>query len=320
MQINHPKKYFSSKSQLVANQELFKAASTTYYYSSLFFTPKIREAVSAFYAFVRTVDDFVDTTPQQIVKFVAFVEAYNRMYAGENYHQVQTQVWSHSQVDAQLTDRDFEVITAMILLQDTFGIKKIIIDSFLKAMEADIYKKTYISLEETVVYMYGSADVIGICMAKILDLPDSALEAAKLQGRAMQYINFIRDVLEDTTLGRQYLPATQLKKFGLRDLSKEECSQKPEQFSEFLRAQIDLYFIWQEEAERGYDFIPYRYRVPIITAAHMYRWTAKQIAKNPALVFEKKIKPTKSLVVAFGLWTCFSQLPIVRSICTFQNN
>jgi 15-cis-phytoene synthase len=33
------------------------------------------------------------------------------------------------------------------------------------------------------------------------------------------------------------------------------------------------------------------------TATDMYNWTGDQVAKNPMLVFERKLKPTKGRVV-----------------------
>lgn len=293
----------------VANQKIFKAASTTYYYSSLFFTPVVRDAVSTFYAFVRVADDFVDAIPQQKEDFFAFVEEYERQRGSGKGKNVKK---AARLVSDKVSKRHREIIQNMIRLQIEYGIEDSVIDAFLNAMAADLSKNIYGSIDETIEYMYGSAEVIGICMAKILGLPAAAQQAAQLQGRAMQYINFIRDISEDLTLNRQYLPTTELKRFGLTNLSQEEALKKPEAFQDFMRAQIALYTQWQSQAAQGYKYIPYRYRVPICTAAQMYAWTARRIAKDPLIVYQKKVKPSKYLVIAIGLWTCFTQLPIVR--------
>jgi len=34
-----------------------------------------------------------------------------------------------------------------------------------------------------------------------------------------------------------------------------------------------------------------------MTAADMYFWTAKQIEKNPLVVFERKVKPRKTRII-----------------------
>jgi phytoene synthase len=59
---------------------------------------------------------------------------------------------------------------------------------------------------------------------------------------------------------------------------------------------------WQREAERGYHFIPYRYLLPIKTAADMYIWTARRIERNPMIVYEGKVKPPKARIVLQGLF------------------
>jgi 15-cis-phytoene synthase len=149
--------------------------------------------------------------------------------------------------------------------------------------------------------MYGSAEVIGLMMAKILGLPQASFHAARLLGRAMQYINFIRDIQEDIDLCRVYLPQDQLEKFGIRSLNFQEAHLNKESFSKFIREQIKTYFIWQKEAESGYSFIPKKHLVPIRTAAEMYKWTAKKIYADPLIVFRKKVKPSRSRILVKGV-------------------
>ncbi|MFN3660156.1 MAG: phytoene/squalene synthase family protein, partial [Brevinematales bacterium] len=151
-------------------------------------------------------------------------------------------------------------------------------------------KTTYFSLEETCQYMYGSAEVIGYFMAKIMGLPEEAFAYAALLGRSMQYINFIRDIAEDLSFGRTYLP---LSESPFPDFREETCRTNPTAFEKYIHKQISRYFEWQKEAEKGYRYIPYRMLIPIKTAADMYRWTAKKIAKDPWIVYKKKVKPPK---------------------------
>ena len=68
---------------------------------------------------------------------------------------------------------------------------------FLGSMAADLTRRFYRTEAETLEYVYGSAEVIGLFMARIMRLPEEALPAARMLGRAMQFINFIRDAAED---------------------------------------------------------------------------------------------------------------------------
>ncbi|HPJ56779.1 MAG TPA: squalene/phytoene synthase family protein, partial [Kiritimatiellia bacterium] len=56
--------------------QVFKAGSTTYFHSSLFFAPAMRDEVFALYGFVRTADNFVDAVPQQAEAFARFAARY----------------------------------------------------------------------------------------------------------------------------------------------------------------------------------------------------------------------------------------------------
>ena len=75
----------------------------------------------------------------------------------------------------------------------------------------------------------------------------------------------------------------------------------PAAFRECIEAQVARYAQWQEQANKGFKHIPRTQRIALRTAVDMYNWTAQSIAKNPFIVFDKKIKPSKSRVVARAL-------------------
>lgn len=267
----------------MANSEqkkLFQGGSKTYFTSSLFFPPRIRDYVTRLYAFVRKADNFVDAIPQQEREFHRFRKQYETAFS------------RYSEKKEKWQSGDY-IIDDYIELAAEKNFDPAWMTAFLEAMQADLSKKTYDSLKETEQYMYGSAEVIGLFMCRILEIPEKAYPFAQLLGKAMQYINFVRDINEDIALGRQYLPTTELRKFGFSSLSEQVARANPDAFSAFVRAQIAHFSDWQHQAEAGYSYIPRRYRIAIKTAADMYIWTAAQICKNPHVIFEKKVKPSK---------------------------
>ena len=165
---------------------VFKAGSTTYFNSSLFFPRKMRADVFALYGFVRVADDLVDAIPQDAVGFARFVARYRAARVG--------------------TPAEDPIIDDFVALAQRLDFDPAWTDAFLASMEADLTKRIYRTEEEALEYIYGSAEVIGLFMAKIMRLPEESHPAARMLGRAMQFINFIRDVAEDTELGRRYLP------------------------------------------------------------------------------------------------------------------
>lgn len=309
---------------LKAYQEAtFRRGSKTYFNASRFFPPRLRQRVFALYAFVRRADDFVDSQPQDVEGFYRF-RTYTeqalgsisrRSYAGEDpscrasgFVSGGSSFAKHIAVENSegalvpstegppqgLAPADRTVIDAFVDLGKAVGFDPGWTMAFLDAMEADLTKNRYDSLEECLTYMYGSAEVIGLFMSRCMELPEAAHEPARLLGRAMQYINFIRDVEEDRTLGRRYLPL----EGEVAEITDPTWAQThPERFSAWLRGHLTRYREWQRGALRGYRYIPYRYRIPIMTAADMYFWTADQIEKNPLVVFKRKVKPGKTRII-----------------------
>lgn len=269
---------------------IFRRGSKTYFFASLFFPPEIKKKVTTLYAFVRVADDFVDQVPADESSFNQFVETYHRVRAKDMYG-LPNESWMH-------------VIVDFSVLQDEVKIEEEWVDSFLVAMRADLHKKTYQTIDETIEYMYGSAEVIGLMLSRIFGLQKEAHKSARMLGRAMQYANFIRDVTEDNQLGRQYLPTADLWRFGLVDLKEKTARAHPNEFIKLMQFEIDRYRQWQAEAERGYHFLSKRIRVAVKTASDMYNWATEQIARDPMVVFQKKVKPSKGRV----LWTGIKNL------------
>ncbi len=252
--------------------DLFKRGSKTYFYSTLFFPPEVKARVFTLYSFVRTADDLVDSVPQRGEDFFSFVDTYREAIDG-------------------LSAQD-PVIDGFVALQQRFGIDQAWVDAFLHSMALDLSVHRYRTLEDLHVYLYGSAEVIGLMMARLLELPPESYLAARHLGRGMQYINFIRDIAEDSAMGRLYLPEEELERFGLDSLEPEYLRRHPMAFREFIHAQCNHYRGWQAQGEAGYRFIPWRMRLPIITASDMYAWTARRIEHDPFVVFDKKVRPS----------------------------
>jgi 15-cis-phytoene synthase len=257
---------------------IFKKGSKTYFYSTIFFPKSVRRDVFILYSFLRKADDYVDSIPQDADGFYQFKKRYLEARKG-------------------ITTGDV-VVDSFVSLEKRKDFKKEWVDAFLNSMEMDIYKSGYENLDELLIYLYGSSEVVGLFMASILELPVESYTAARYLGRAMQYVNFIRDISEDLQLGRTYFPQDDMEEYGIDNLNKETNKLKPDNFKHFLKKQLNTYYEWQNEAEKGFKYIPYRYLIPIKTASDMYLWTAKQIEQDPLLVYKRKVKPSIPKIVS----------------------
>lgn len=259
---------------------IFFRGSRTYFFSSIFFPEDLRNDVFTLYSFVRKADDFVDSIPQQQAAFEKFRREYLDCLNGKPSEEI--------------------IITEFVNLIRKHHFPTDWVEAFLNAMESDLHFQPYQHLSQLEHYMYGSAEVIGLMMAQMMGLPKQSHDSAKLLGKSMQYINFIRDVAEDNALGRQYIPQEQLNEFGLQNLTLEHVQRHQEQFTACVQKQIETYRVWEKSAREGLVLIPRQYRSPIQTANDMYRWTAEQIYQNPMIVYKRKIKPSPPRILFSG--------------------
>lgn len=250
---------------------IFQKGSKTYFYSSLFFPTNVKKDVFELYGFVRKADNYVDSIPQDSQGFYQFKNKYYQAIDGEKTDDI--------------------VVDSFVKLVEKKEFEYEWVDAFLNSMEMDITKNKYHTMKETLDYIYGSAEVIGLMMAKIMNLKDESFEYAKFLGRSMQYINFIRDISEDLDLGRIYFPQSEIDNYGLVSLEYNDTINSPEEFKNFIRKQIQRYCFWQKIAEKGYRYIPKRYLISVKTASEMYHWTAEQIYKDPFIIYRWKVKP-----------------------------
>lgn len=265
---------------------IFKKGSKTFFTSTLFFPQEVKADVFVLYGYVRVADNLVDRIPQKEKEFYELMDRTERAIKGEWIGDI--------------------VVDSFAYLVRRRGIPKDWVKAFLWSMESDLVKSSYRTLDELKAYLYGSAEVIGLMMAKILGLPKESYEAAMSQGRAMQYINFIRDISEDLSLGRTYFPVEDLEEFGLPDLRYSTVRALPENFRGLVRKELGLYCRWQRAAEEGYRFIPKRYLIPIKSAADMYNWTAAKISRDPFAVYIKKIRPSTARIFATASYNTLS--------------
>ena len=259
-------------------KKIFKNGSKTYYYSSFFFPPNVKEDVFKLYSFVRKADDYVDSVPQQKQEFYSFKDRYEQALEGE--------------VSGDL------VIDNFVELVERRSFDTSWVEAFLYSMESDLYINSYETMESLRKYLYGSAEVVGLMMAQVLDLPEESYNSAMHLGRAMQYVNFIRDINEDLWLGRNYFPRKEFLENNLESLEQQNTIENPTGFKRFVLTQLDRFNEWQAEAEKGFKHIPKRYLIPIKTASEMYKWTARVIEKDPFIVYDKKVKPSIPRIVA----------------------
>jgi phytoene synthase len=232
-----------------------KRHGTTYYWSTKVL-PKVKQHhVHALYAFARYADDIVDEIPSQggrdiptEVRAEALADFGNRFFS-----------------DLEAGRSDDPVLKAVVHTVRAFDIDTDAFHRFLRSMTMDLTVESYETWDDLLVYMDGSAAVIGEMMLPILEPSDYAvaLPHARDLGNAFQLTNFLRDIDEDLDRGRQYVPLEESRRFGA-DLSERRVS--PE-FVELMRFEIERCRELYRSAEIGISMLPDR-SAKCVGAAH----------------------------------------------------
>ena len=173
-----------------------------------------RRDVEILYANVRYPDEVVDTLP------LATAERERRL---EEWAAAYEQALSAPDARAAAANGVPGLAAAFGELVHEHGIPPEHYRSFLSAMRRDIRAQRYETMDQLIAeYVYGSAIVVGFFLTHIFgparpDLMAQALETARGLGIALQMTNFLRDVSEDWSRGRIYLPLDRLRAAGCQE-------------------------------------------------------------------------------------------------------
>jgi phytoene synthase len=183
---------------------------------------------------------------------------------------------------------------ALVDTVNRFSIPISYFEAFLHSMTMDLTVIEYHTYEDLYEYVYGSAAVIGLQMVPILgtvskQLMGEANIAAEKLGTAFQLANFIRDVGEDLTRGRVYLPVTELQSHGVSREMLEERIVTP-QIKNALREQIQRVRSLQAEAKPGINLLSAESRACIEAASELYCGIVDEVEKIDYEIFNKRAK------------------------------
>jgi phytoene synthase len=152
----------------------------------------------------------------------------------------------------------------------------------------DTYKKRYETWDELRVYCYRVASVVGLMSSEIFGYHEpETLRYAEALGLAMQLTNILRDVGEDTRLGRIYLPQEDLRRYGVTEaeLVRGEVS---EGFRALMRFEIKRARALYAEAEQGIRLLERDTRFTVLLAARLYARILDAIERADFDVFTRR--------------------------------
>lgn len=269
-------------------QHSLKKYGNAYYWSTKFFPKQARDDAFKFYSFVQFVDDCTD---------VATADSKQFLYIERRWKLIKKQL-AAGNVPAKIDETATEHALANIAyVVHRYRCDSSWVDAYLQSKRWDLEGHQYKSFKDMQRYMYGSSEVVGLFIARILKLPEEALVSARLQCRAIQIIDFLRSIQHDAEHNKSYFPSNEVKMHGLKNLSLAEAQAKPNMFTDFVQSQLLRYATWQAKANEGIYYVPKKLRVPLKTTIDTYNWTAQQIKNDPMIIFNKHVKIKKRRVL-----------------------
>jgi len=251
-------------------EKITKKFAKTFYLSSLFLPKAKRNASYAIYAICRLSDESVDNISSGQAQRLKTLE------------QSIACAYSNSNTDEPL-------LAAFSKTVKDYNIPKEYFDELIKGIHMDLEIKNYPDYKSLYIYCYRVAGVIGLIMIRIFGYKNRAAEdyAVKL-GIAMQLNNILRDIKEDASLGRIYLPADEMARFDVSEIQLAK-GMINEPLKNLLRFQIDRCRKFYDESLEGIKLIDNRIsRFVILTMKEIYSGILDEIQKNNYDVFTKR--------------------------------
>jgi len=252
-------------------EEITRSEAKNFAYGIRLLPAPKRQAMSALYAFARRVDDIGDGPGSTVEKIAAL--------SG-----VRAQVASLGTVAHEGDD-------VLVALADASRRYPIPVDALLEVVtgcEMDCRQQRYETFDDLVVYCRCVAGSIGRLSLAVFGSTDDAVAAglADTLGIGLQVTNILRDIVEDRdVMGRVYLPAQDLDRFGCADDA-----------SGPLDALVDLVRFEAGRAKQRYaeglhllDLLDHRSRACVAAMAGIYRRLLGRIERDPLAVLDHRV-------------------------------
>ncbi len=246
-----------------------KVGSKSFYLATSLLPAEKRDAVRVLYAFCRTVDDIVDGDI-------------------EGDKEQQLAYWRHVVHGHIPPAQDDPIALAWVDVLSGFHIPARYAEQLIDGVARDMVQTSYETFEDLSTYCYGVASTVGLMSMYIIGFRSTeALRYAINLGVALQLTNILRDVGEDQRNGRIYLPAKDLRDFGIsaQDLADGKVTPR---WIEFMKYQVfrvrDIY----AEADLGIRYLDQDGQLAVAAASNFYSGILDQIEANGFDVFSRR--------------------------------
>lgn len=255
-----------------------KSRAKNFYYSFVLLTPERKNAMCAIYAFMRYCDDLSDEPGATMAAMNRWRTALENALAGRPD---ESPIWP-----------------AFLDAIERYRIPHQYFHDMIEGVASDLQPHTIRTFDELYRYCYRVASVVGLTTVHIFgfDSPE-VLPLAEKCGIAFQLTNILRDIREDAGLGRMYLPAQDLERFGV---SSEDIRKalRTDAFAALMDFEIARARHYYRESEPLVDLIHAESRGSLRALISIYSGLLDRIAESPTDVLTRRF----SLGAAEKVW------------------
>lgn len=235
--------------------DTFRRGSRTFSLAARIFDLPTYQAACQLYAWCRHCDDQVDSFEGSPAELGAVVDTLRE----------RTRSAFRGEAQADPAFAAFQEVTARYRIPESYAL------DLIEGMAMDARNERYEELEDLERYAYHVAGTVGLMMTYVLGTKSQlALPHAKSLGIAMQLTNISRDILEDSSMNRVYLPIRWLRDEGLTEetLALPANREKVARLADRLVTTAEKHY---EYGLRGLPYLSYRSAAAIASAAGIYR-------------------------------------------------
>lgn len=238
--------------------EVARRAASNFYWSFWLLDAPRRRALCALYAFARRIDDLGDDDYHAFDPTADRHSVSDSLVADSPTNEGRVDQTTNTQVRLQqlmdwrdALDQAFAgeptdpLLPALVDAVRRYSIPVEHLMSLIDGVERDLVGSEFTSRDELLTYFHQVASSMGLaCLHVWTERPLEVYSAARDCGVAFQWTNVLRDLREDAERGRVYLPAEDLREFGVSRDDVLACrpSDELEQLLRQLIARADEYY------------------------------------------------------------------------------
>lgn len=258
-------------------QDLTRREASNFYWGFIALPRSQRVAIYALYSFARQVDDDADLWDR----------------AGDEMNLLDSRdrfAFHRARIDRGLSgEADDPVMHVLAAVVERYRIPRDDLDALIQGVEMDLRVTRYADWPHLRSYCELVASTVGRMCVRIFGYRDPiALELANDLGVAMQLANILRDVREDFSLGRVYLPQDELARFGVDEGGLAEENPGPG-WEPLVRLEVERAESLFQSGLQVTEYIPRRAQACVLTMAGIYQEILHGIARDPYLPLRRRI-------------------------------